>query len=366
MHKKKLLSLNYHLTKGVFKGQDDVDKFPFFYNVLLELKGYFDIAVIDFIERDDFFVDKGIHYYFFKKTSTSKINLHIASHIRIKKIEPDVIYMHSFTYSYMVLFLKFFLKRETKIILQHHADKIPNSWWKRKILKVSDNYIDKYIFTSKELARAWVDKQIISSLDKVYEQPEISTSFRYDPNVKKDKNLFLWVARLNKNKNPFTIVNAFAKYIEANPKAKLVMFYSDNDLENDIRQFLQQYHLSNKIQLRGYIQHEKLEYWFQKSSYFILGSSYEAGSLALIEAMACGCIPILSNIPANSAIINKGAFGLLFRVGDENELYNCLVETKHLKTLELRKKIVMHFQNNLSFKSLSDGIYKVVEDVFNP
>jgi glycosyltransferase involved in cell wall biosynthesis len=42
--------------------------------------------------------------------------------------------------------------------------------------------------------------------------------------------VFLWVGRLNENKDPLTAINAFLKFVTIEPGARLYMIYHTEDL----------------------------------------------------------------------------------------------------------------------------------------
>ena len=57
---------------------------------------------------------------------------------------------------------------------------------------------------------------------------------------------------------------------------------------------------------------------------FVLPSSSEALSNSLMEAMACGCCVIASRVGGNPELVEHRRNGLLFRVGDAEDLAGCL------------------------------------------
>jgi glycosyltransferase involved in cell wall biosynthesis len=102
----------------------------------------------------------------------------------------------------------------------------------------------------------------------------------------------------------------------------------------------------------GSFPHDKLEKWFQKSTFFILGSHKEGGSISLIEAMACGCIPIVTNIPAFITMTNKAECGFLFDPGNSDQLTQILYELKDLNLDEMKEKVLLRFEKEMSHQSI--------------
>lgn len=76
---------------------------------------------------------------------------------------------------------------------------------------------------------------------------------------------------------------------------------------------------------------------YKKAHIFILPSLYEGMSNSLLEAMACGCMVIATNISGNNEVIREGDNGFLFAPGDIRGLSNILVRVLNsdIKTIEL-------------------------------
>jgi glycosyltransferase involved in cell wall biosynthesis len=64
--------------------------------------------------------------------------------------------------------------------------------------------------------------------------------------------------------------------------------------------------------------------WLRGLDIFVLPSESEALSNSLMEAMACGCCAIASDVGGNPELIGHGRTGLLFRSGDPDSLAACL------------------------------------------
>jgi len=67
---------------------------------------------------------------------------------------------------------------------------------------------------------------------------------------------------------------------------------------------------------------------------FVLPSLSEALSNALMEAMACGCAVVASNVGGNPELVRDGETGLLFNPGDASTLaaaLQILIENESLR-----------------------------------
>jgi glycosyltransferase involved in cell wall biosynthesis len=75
--------------------------------------------------------------------------------------------------------------------------------------------------------------------------------------------------------------------------------------------------LSDRIQFTGWTPPGDVPGLLNEHDVFLFPSTYEGSPIALIEAMAAGCVPVASRLPGiTDWIIQDGADGLLFPIGD--------------------------------------------------
>jgi glycosyltransferase involved in cell wall biosynthesis len=260
------------------------------------------------------------------------------------------------------------LPQKTKIIVQHHGEK-PFGGIKKMVQKIANHYVSFYLFTSVENAEEFIKNKIIPGKNKCIEILEASTFYMQRNKVQcrhklclRNSPIFLWVGRLNLNKDPFTVLNAFEKYVCSYPEARLFMIYQTEDLLQEIQKRLEEsYLLNNSVILVGRVDHVELENWFNAADFYISASHKEGSGYALIEAMACGCIPILTSIPSFKKITANGKFGFLFEPGNPESLLKVLLNLKSINKEEMSASVVNHFNQSLSFKSIADDLFKVCE-----
>jgi L-malate glycosyltransferase len=70
---------------------------------------------------------------------------------------------------------------------------------------------------------------------------------------------------------------------------------------------------------------------------FVLPSRSEALSNALMEAMACGCAVVASNVGGNPELVRNGETGLLFEAGNASALATALQTL--IESQSLRKRL---------------------------
>jgi glycosyltransferase involved in cell wall biosynthesis len=233
--------------------------------------------------------------------------------------------------------------------------------------KLISKSVDAYLFTSLGNSKEWIRRKIISGPEKCYEIQAASTSFEKQDKTKSKircgisgSNNFIWVGRLNSNKDPLTVLTGFKTYLNICPEAKLYMIYQTDELLASVQNIISEHEmLKSAVILKGKIDHEELVYWYSASDFYISGSHQEACGFALIEAMACGCIPVITNIPSFRKITNEGEFGVLYEPGDVNSLTNALNVLGSIPLEQESRSIICHFKKNLSFESIAGQLYSL-------
>jgi glycosyltransferase involved in cell wall biosynthesis len=310
----------------------------------------------------------GVNYQFLQFPAAQK-NFPFKLHRFIKQQKPDVVFIHGLHFPLQVLQLRMALVNRVKIILQHHAE-LPFKGLRKPLQWLASRYVDAYLFASKELGAEWVKKGNISSCRKIHEVMELSSVFH--PISKQaalertgitGQPIFLWVGRLNQNKDPLTAITAFLRFAGEYPSARLYMIYHTAELLAEINQLLAGHPLKNVVTLIGKVPHDELLYWFNSAAFFLSGSHYEGSGTAVCEAMSCGCVPVVTDIPSFRMITDNGRCGWLFQPGDGKGLLNALCETQQTDIEAKRKLCLDYFRSTLSFEAISSRIHDIASSL---
>lgn len=182
---------------------------------------------------------------------------------------------------------------------------------------------------------------------------ESSTRFVPRRNQPPSRRLnILWVGRLNANKDPLTVLEGFARFAEIRSDATLTYVYGTSELEPALRRAIgERAGLSNRVKLVGSVPHETLESIYSEADIFVLGSRREGSGYAAIEAMACGAVPVLTDIPSFRGLTDEGRVGMLWHPGDPQSLASALTQVSSAETLAAlpdacRTRFVEHFSWN--------------------
>ena len=107
------------------------------------------------------------------------------------------------------------------------------------------------------------------------------------------------VGRLIEIKNPLSVLSAF---IRGRDRASRLLFIGEGDLRSSLMTQIEEYGLGGHIVLTGLIPREKVFEHLTKADLFISTSRGEGLPFAVLEAMACRCPVILSDIAPHREI----------------------------------------------------------------
>jgi len=321
------------------------------------------------IERINFrgeAVHKGVHYYF---TRLNKLSSHIplAMHRLIRSLRPDVVFINGFIFPFQIIQLKLTLGPSVKIIILHRAEQ-PFRGLKRIVQRVTDGCVDYYLFASRTLGDEWIRSGIVRNKEKIQQVLQSSSVFypierelaRTTVSVSGNP-VFLWVGRLDANKDPFTIIKAFEQYASINPGARLYMIYQTEDLLGEIKAFIaEKSGLGDVVKMVGPVTHDQLIYWYNAADYILSGSHYEGSGVAVVEAMSCGCIPIVTTIDSFRGMLGDAFQENFFKPGDASQLVKILTGLRNEELDMKRRKVLYHFREELSFEAIAGKINQLI------
>jgi len=131
------------------------------------------------------------------------------------------------------------------------------------------------------------------------------------------EDLVLTVASGLKNVIKLKGLDVFVEAAAHLPEVKFLVL----GLSNDDRETLKGMQSSNNIELRGYVNQEELISYYQKAKIYCQLSYRESFGVALAEAMACGCVPVVTDRGALPEVV--GDVGFIAPYGDiESTVYS--------------------------------------------
>jgi len=132
-------------------------------------------------------------------------------------------------------------------------------------------------------------------------------------------------------------LKGFALALQENPHLRMFML-SDGSQRPWVEKFIDKNGLKENILLCGYKENRRLADYYQAADIFLSASHIDGSSVALMEALACGCPALVSDIPSNKEWIEEGIQGWLFKDGDARDLAKKLldVSSQHSQFSKIR------------------------------
>lgn len=362
----KIVSTSYTNTAQFTDPVAWLQRINFYTGILEALTEKYQVESIEQINYDGVLECKGVKYHFLNFTKQVRY-FPRGLHRYIKELQPDIILINGLIFPLQVIQLRLKLGRRTKIILLHRGEK-PYRGIKRLIQKLADRYIDAYLFTSAEFGKEWTTHGNIGNQNKIHEVIQASSVF-YPQKKKQARSItgtegspvFLWVGRLDANKDPITIVKAFIQFAALEPGAKLYMIYQSDELINDIKKLLSfDTKTSAAVKLVGKVAHGELQNWYNAADFIISGSHHEGSGVGVCEAMSCGCVPVVTDIISFRKMTGPGKCGLLYEPGNVSALVEALKQTRMLDMEKESEKTLQQFKRELSFEAIARKIEQVI------
>ena len=362
----RIVNASYVNTPEFNDPEEWLKRISFFKGILEHLSGQYEVHSIEQINYKGYLAQNNVQYHFLNFRGF-RLYFPWRLHRIIKKLRPDIIFINGLIFPLQVIQLRLTLGRTVKIILFHRSEK-PLKGIRKYLQRFADRYISAYFFTSSEFGKEWIRNGNLSHKKKIHEVIGVSSIFfPMDKTVVKAKlaitgePVFLWVGRLNQNKNPLTVVKAFIRFIEYRPGAKLYMIFQSTDLLHEIEALTgKEKRLREAVRLVGKIPHDQLGNWYNSADFIISGSYYEGGGVAVCEAMSCGCIPILTDIISFRRMTGPGKCGFLYKAGHEEDLLSVLLQSQKLDMDKERVRALEQFRKELSFEAIAGKIHDVI------
>jgi len=321
---------------------------------------------IERINYNGAYEQNGVQYYFIR-LKKKVVRFPWRMHRFIKRLQPDIVFINGFIFPLQIIQLRWKLGKGIKIIVMNHAEK-PYAGFRKLLQRQADRCVHTYLFTSKEMGAEWVQRGIISNENKITEVMEASSFFYVMEREKARAKtgitgdiVFLWVGRLDANKDPLTVIRAFGEFLKQQPSAKLYMIYHTEELISEIMRYCEKdADLQKAIKLVGKVLHDDMQYWYNSVDFIISGSHYEGSGVAVCEAMSCGCIPVLTNIQSFRKMTGPGKCGLLYEPGNDKDLLAALLKTRELDIETERARVSQQFKDELSFEAIAKKINQVI------
>jgi glycosyltransferase involved in cell wall biosynthesis len=262
------------------------------------------------------------------------------------------------------------LPAQTAILVQSHGGKVPTGW-RGAFNKKLNAFADGFIFTALQQGLDWFGTKATVHEKKIFLAMEGSTYFTATDRAVAQNNtgltgnpIYIWIGTLDANKSPLTVLSGFEYIAAENPSARLYMIYGNDELLPAVTAKLNASpRLKNAVTLVGKVARHEIGNYLNSAHYFVLGSHYEGSGYSLCEALACGCVPIVTDIPSFEMMTDHGALGALWEPGNVDSFVAAARKATQKNWPTESAKCIAHFNRELSFPAIAQkaiGYYSTV------
>lgn len=325
-------------------------------------RGGVDVAVVQRAHATRTIEHERVSYHFVE--DASRIPRRMIA--QVASLEPDV--MHVRGIHHMAAVAALARSCDAPVLVQDHATRVPGGWrataWRWALRSIAGA-----AFTTVEQARPFLDASLFRDDMPIFPVLEGSSSFtpgdrteaRRATGMFGDPCVF-WTGRLDDNKDPLTLLGGIERVARKLPGVRLWMCYGQAPLLAVVKSRIAESPLlRERVLLLGRRPHAEIEVRHRAADFYVQTSHHEGSGFSLLEAMACGTTPIVTDIPAARRIV--GDVGALIPVENPSALAAAMVSLWRVheddaseyvpRTLEHRARVRARFDASLSYDSIA-------------
>jgi glycosyltransferase involved in cell wall biosynthesis len=283
---------------------------------------------------------------------------------------PVVSHFNGLLFPLQVGVLSRLLPPACPVVVQHHAEK---PWPARShfLQRWGLKNADAFLFAARALADIWLEAGLISPNQPLYEVMETSSILTYQDRAAAraltgltGTPILLWTGSLSPRKDPLTVLAGFELILEQLPAARLYMAYLYEDLLAQVQARIEASPaLRRSVTLLGRIPYSEIEAYYNSADLFVQGSHSEGSGIALLDALACGVIPVVTDIPSFRVITDGGRIGALWPPGDAPAFAKALLALASQPLAPLSAEAHRFFQDTWHFSALGRRAVAVYQEV---
>lgn len=297
-------------------------------------------------------------------------------------LEVEIVGNHS-GYMWEQLDLPFYLRKQGWPLLLNLCNMAP-VFYKNKVTTIHDiafvaypqTFSKKFLFVYRVLIPCIIRTSKCLITVSNFSKEEICRNYNVDENnvmivynaVSDDfihiadkklekRQYFLAVSSLNYRKNFLSVLKAFELFTKRNSAEYL---YIVGDLNNDSFKGvdIKEFKKNSRIVFLGRVSDDELRKYYSNSLGFIYPSIYEGFGIPPLEAQACGCPILVSDIPPLKEVFQNSA--LYCNPYDVEDIANKMEEL-----LAMRDEFIMRGNDNIKRYSWNNSAEKIMELVEN-
>lgn len=135
------------------------------------------------------------------------------------------------------------------------------------------------------------------------------------------------------------IIKGTSDFLKKNPDWKLIIAATGKNTEN-LKALVRDLELEKQVGFVGFLKPEDNRINYLKAKIYVSIPNTDGTSISLLEAMAYGCVPLVSDLPANREWIVDGENGIIVNNGDVAKALSGIFELDFENAIAMNRKII--------------------------
>jgi glycosyltransferase involved in cell wall biosynthesis len=198
-----------------------------------------------------------------------------------------------------------------------------------RVFCVRQSAVDRYRAAYPEIAEriefipTWVDTEVFHPPATPAEAADVRTRHRRQIGVTSDARLLVFVGRLDRQKDPLLLLDAYA-LCAANDSMLHLVVIGNGALRGEIEAGIASRGLSKRVTLLGALGAADIAQWLRAADLFVLSSAYEGMPIAVLEALACGLPVASTDVGEIRRVVRDGKTGRIAKARDAASLADAM------------------------------------------
>jgi glycosyltransferase involved in cell wall biosynthesis len=166
--------------------------------------------------------------------------------------------------------------------------------------------------------------------------------------------------------NVSLLIRAIPIVLKEEPEVKFLIA-GDGLERKSLEKEAKKLNINSSVRFLGRVPHEEMPNLLSQTDVYVSTSLYDGTSVSLLEAMASGAFPIVTNIPSNREWVTDGENGFLVPTDDEKYLARKIIESLQNPSLleKSYQKNVLITKEKVSWPKMIKKIQEIYNETLN-
>ncbi|RJT07988.1 glycosyltransferase [Halococcus sp. IIIV-5B] len=170
----------------------------------------------------------------------------------------------------------------------------------------------------------------------------------------------VYIGRFEHEKGITKLAHALTRLAERRPEVR-VRLIGDGSLHEEVERILRQGDAIEQVELPGWIDHEAMPDRLAESRLLVLPSESEGVPKAILEAMACGTVPVATPVGGIPDIVADGETGILLSENDPETIATALEQTLDRDDLdEMATRARKYIRDSHSYDATTERFHRLI------